>query len=92
MWQFVTEEDFSHLPQCVAQKFTEKRKEMKEKLKIYQLDVYFLNDSERRGVGTIRMHIESFDFEKFSWRQRGTGGKYFAFCDIFKVCSFLSCK
>ena len=63
---------------------------MKDKLKIYELDVYFLSDSERRGPGTIRAYVESFHFDKFTPEQMRTGGKYVSFCDIFKVCFMLS--
>ena len=89
--QFVTEKHFEHLPCEVAAAFVERRYLLKVKLKIYQLDVYFLSDSDRQGPGTIRGYIESFDFDKFTQEQLRTGGKYVSFCELFKVCLTLSC-
>lgn len=90
--QFVGENDFNHLPRSVKDRFFIRRFSLKSRLKVYQLDVFFLSDSEKRGPGTIRAYVESFDFEKFSPEQRRTGGKYVSFCDLFVVCIFSFCN
>ena len=89
--RFVSEEDFAHLPCDVTATFFARRNLLKDKLKKYELDAFFLSDSHRRGHGTIRGYIESFHFDKFTPNQYETGGKYVSFCDIFKVCFMLSC-
>lgn len=89
---FVTEEDFEHLPRIVTDIFITRRNLLKERLKMYQLDAFFLSDAERRSRGTIRAYIESFHFDKFSPTERETGGKYVSFCEIFRVCITLYCK
>lgn len=83
---FAGAKDFEHLPPIVTEKFFEGRIVLKDKLKIYELDVFFLSDLEKRGPGSIRAYIESFHFDKFSPDQYETGGKYMSFCDIFWVC------
>lgn len=88
--QFVTEKDFEHLPSDVTTTFLERRHLLMDKLKIYELDAFFVSDSDRRGPGTIRAYVESFHFDKFTVHQMETGGKYVSFCDIFKVCFMLS--
>ena len=88
--QYVTEKHFDHLASDVTDTFIERRHFFKDKLKIYELDVYFLSDSERWGPGTIRAYLKSFHFDKFTRDQLQTGGKYVSFCNIFKVCSMLS--
>lgn len=90
--QYATEKDFEHLSSLVGEKFVSRRMLLKQKLKVYELDVFFLSDAERRGRGTIRAYIESFHFDKFSPSQLQTGGKYVSFCDIFKVCTTSYCQ
>ena len=90
MW-FVSKEDFAHLPCDVTVTFLARRNLLKDKLKKYELDAFFLSDSHRGGRGTIRGYIKSFHFDKFTPNQYETGGKYVSFCDIFKVCFMLSC-
>ena len=90
--KFVAEKDFEHLHHLVRDAFFEMRVLLNDKLKKYQIDAFFLSDSDRRGRGSIRAYVESFDFERFSPKDCQTGGKYVSFCDIFLVCIFLSCK
>ena len=89
---FVSEKDFEHLPSVVFDTFVTRRRLLKERLKIYQLDAFFVSDAERRAPGTIRAYIESFHFDKASASQLETGGKYVSFCDIVRVCIILYCK
>ena len=63
MW-FVSEEDFAHLPCDVTATFFARRNLLKDKLKKYVLDAFFLSDSHGQGCGTIRGYIESFHFDK----------------------------
>lgn len=83
--QFVTSKDFEGCPNDVEAAFKERRQELVDRLVDYDLDAYFLSDSALRGTGTIRANIESFNFERFSVEDRQHGGKYMAFCDLFKV-------
>lgn len=83
---FVTEKDFEHLPSVVTETFMTQRSLLKERLKRYELDAFFISDYDRRSPGTIRAYIESFHFDKFSASQLETGGKYVSFCDIYRVC------
>ena len=83
--QYVSSQDFACCSSCVEDTFIRKKTELKQKLSEYDLDVFFLSDSSRRGVGTIRAYIQSFDFEKFSKEDRLAGGSYFASCQLFKV-------
>ena len=73
------EEDFAHLPCDVTVTFFARRNLLKDKLKKYELDAFFLSDSHRRGRGTIRGYIKSFHFDKFTPNQYETGGKYVSF-------------
>lgn len=86
---FVSQNDLEFISHVVADTFNTRRASLQSKLSEYQLDVYFLTDFERRGCGTIRAYIESFNFEKFTPETRQTGGKFFAFCDLFTVRNFI---
>ena len=75
---------FDGLHHSVSSTFSKREKELKELLKSYQLEVYFLTDP-LRGEHVIRTYIQSIHFEKFSVVDRKLGGKYFGFCDIYQV-------
>ena len=47
--QFVSEEDFAHLPCNVTATFLARRNLLMDKLKKYELDAFFLSDLHRRG-------------------------------------------
>lgn len=74
----------SGLDPKVLSSFLGREKKLKQLLRSYQLEVFFLTD-ELRGKHVIRAYIQSLHFDKFTNVDRMKGGKYFGFCDIYKV-------
>ena len=82
--QYMDNTTFIELPSSVGASFIAKHAELKEWLTKYKLDAYFLKDGTW-GKSVICAYLESFGFEAFTQLDQQHGGKYFAFCELFKV-------
>ena len=76
---------FAPYPHVVKAHFTQKTRELSEKLQGTDLVLQFYGDYERRGPGIVRVILKTATFHDFDETTLLTGGKCFCLGHLFLV-------